>query len=44
MWQASRLLRAAIAEINMHAPTDGTPGVTLRKLERALFMVGYDVG
>jgi hypothetical protein len=44
MWQASRLLRAAIAEINMQARTDGTPVVTLRKLERALFMVGYDVG
>lgn len=44
MRQASRLLRAAIAEINMQAPTDGMPPATLRKLERALFMVGYDVG
>lgn len=37
MRQASRLLRETVKQINQSA-------VTLRNLERALFMIGYDVG
>lgn len=36
MRQASRLLRETVKQINQ-------PAVTLRNLERALFMIGYDV-